>query len=99
MKHFKSSNANVHNGYPYEKKKFGGVIGYLCTCMFPYGYSRPSLGKVYIIVGIVRFLPKCLLKLSPKVKVKPMVVNHGLRWHEGGVWVNPSQHGGGGGGG
>jgi hypothetical protein len=36
----------VANGYSDKKKNGVGVIGYPCICMFPYGNSRPSIGKV-----------------------------------------------------
>ena len=71
----------VAYGYSNEKKQIFSVRvihGYPCTCLFPYGNFRTSLGKVQKtwwrnnIASNVRVATECLLKLSlPEIGVRP----------------------------
>ena len=59
-----------------------GGIGYLCTCMFPYGNCRISLGKVLksegLIISLALFeLPQFFFSnCPPEIRVRPWVLDN-----------------------
>ena len=88
----------VHNGYPNRKQNL--VVGSLvtpvqCACMFSYGNSRSSLGKVPKNVKTSKYrwhcpiYPKVPPQIVPQSEGEPMGVNTGLGCQGGEVRVNP----------